>query len=379
MRILHVYRTYFPDPPGGIQEVIRQLCLATKTQGIESRVFTLSPQPDPAVVALPEASVTRARSWWAPASCDLGSGEAFAAFARAAAWADVVQIHYPWPFGDLLRLMLPSNKPCVLTYHSDIVRQRWLGMLYAPLMHYTLRKVDAVVAGSPDYAQTSTVLAQPNIAAKLQVIPYGISDQRPAYDEAAGSSIRQRLGLADQPYFLALGVFRYYKGFHSLVQAAVAVKAKIVLAGSGPENERLRAQAAALGADNVIFTGQVSDAEKWALLAGCRAFVLPSHLRSEAFGMVLVEAAMMGRPMICCSIGTGTSFINQHNLTGFVVPPETPEALSAAMNQLLQDDALTQKMGLAARERYETVFSAEQMGKAYAALYETVVARKKAA
>jgi rhamnosyl/mannosyltransferase len=89
-----------------------------------------------------------------------------------------------------------------------------------------------------------------------------------------------------------------------------------------------------------VFAGQVSDAKKVALLKRCRALVLPSHLRSEAYGMVLVEAAMYGRPLISCEIGTGTSYVNAHEETGFVVEPESSTALALAMNTLLNDDAL---------------------------------------
>jgi rhamnosyl/mannosyltransferase len=97
--------------------------------------------------------------------------------------------------------------------------------------------------------------------------------------------------------------------------------------------------------------------------------VLPSHLRSEAFGMALVEAAMFGRPMISCAIGTGTSFVNQHEVSGFVVASESPAALAAAMNTLLSDEALARRMGRAARARYEQLFSGAALGEAYAKLY----------
>jgi rhamnosyl/mannosyltransferase len=120
---------------------------------------------------------------------------------------------------------------------------------------------------------------------------------------------------------------------------------------------------------NVIFTGQVTSAEKVALFKGCRAFVLPSHLRSEAFGVVLIEAAMLGKPMITCEIGTGTSYVNQHSKTGYVVAPESPGELSEAINVLQKDDLLAHEMGAAARDRYDQYFSGNILGRAYANLY----------
>ena len=120
----------------------------------------------------------------------------------------------------------------------------------------------------------------------------------------------------------------------------------------------------------MIFAGQVTNEEKVSLIRNCHALVLPSHLRSEAYGMVLVEASMMKKPMISCEIGTGTSFVNIHEETGFVVPPEVPESLANVMQILLRDEALANKMGLVARSRYEQLFSGSALGQAYASLYK---------
>lgn len=366
MRVLQVYRTYFPDPPGGIQETMRQIALATKPHDVQTRLLTLSPQPVPRTLERPEGLVIREKSWGAPASCDIGGLAALRAFWELARWAEVIHLHFPWPFGDVLNLLRPCGKPLVLTYHSDIVRQKALGKLYAPLMAVTLRSATAVVATSPAYVKTSPVLQRYVAPEKLSVIPIGIEDLA---GQPVSAAPLETYGLKPQGYFLALGVLRYYKGLHHLVAAAAKLDAPVVIAGSGPENERLRAQAAELGASNVRFTGRVSEEEKAALLQGCRALVLSSHLRSEAFGVALLDAAMRARPMICCEIGTGTSYVNQDGLTGFVVPAGDPDALSQAMAKLWRDPALAQTMGQAARQRYLDLFSAEKMGKAYADLY----------
>lgn len=373
MKVLHVYRTYYPDPPGGLQEAIRQIAISTAIQGVESRVFALSPTPHPFVVELPGARVHRCRSWASPASCDLGGLSAFRQYAKLARQVDVIHFHFPWPFADLLHLAVRPKAPAVLTYHSDIVRQRWLGVAYAPLMRRTLGSMRAIVATSPAYAQTSPVLSDALLSERLRVIPLGIEEH--SYPNEGDESILSRLGVAESvPYFLFIGVLRYYKGLHSLVQAAASVNAKVVIAGSGPEEAVLREQAHRLRASNVIFAGQVTDQEKVTLLHHCRALVLPSHLRSEAFGMVLVEAAMLGKPMISCEIGTGTSYVNAHNVTGFVVPPESPKSLSEAMQALLEDDSLAVSMGRAARLHYEKHFSGSALGNAYRNLYREMLA-----
>ena len=258
-----------------------------------------------------------------------------------------------------------------MTYHSDVVRQKMLGLMYRPLMMRMLKSMSAIVATSPSYARTSEILTQPTIRSRVRVIPLGISENH--YPAGSADALMRQWRLDDgRPFFLFIGVLRYYKGLHYLIEAAAEVDARIVIAGSGPEDMALRRLAEERGTRNVCFVGQVSDEEKVALLKGCLALVLPSHLRSEAFGMVLVEASIYGKPLISCDIGTGTSFVNEGGKTGVVVPPQSPRALTDAMNLILRDPDLAASMGEAARARYLQFFSVEALGRAYAALYREV-------
>jgi glycosyltransferase involved in cell wall biosynthesis len=373
IKVLHVYRTYFPDLPGGVQEAIRQISAATEIFGVESRIFVLSPTPSPQKIDRPEGRVTRSQSWAAPASCDIGGYNALKSFREEVDWADVIQYHFPWPFADVLHFMGRVRKPAVMTYHSDIVRQRVLGSFYAPLMKRMLGSMNAVVATSPTYALTSTVLTSCVSPERLKTIPLGIADYRDCLvDVQSEYELLDRCSVRDKPFVLALGAMRYYKGFHTLVEAALTINAPIVIAGSGPEEQSLKNLAAEKGATNVIFVGQISDKEKISLLRNCNVFALPSHLRSEAFGMVLVEASMFGKPMVSCEIGSGTSYVNKHGETGFVVHPESPNHFSDAVNSLLSNRSLEVKMGLAARKRYEQIFSDAALGRAYSTLYREV-------
>lgn len=372
MRVLHVYRTYFPDSPGGLQEAIRQIALATQNQGVENRVFTLSPKPVPSKIIRPEGTVIRARSWLSPASCDLGAADAFRKFAAQVTWADMIHYHYPWPFADVLHFHVNPNKPCVMTYHADVVRKGWLGSLYRPLMRRMLKRMDAVIATSSAYHQSSPVLGNWVQAQRLRVIPLGISEESypQCRQDAANMILQKRFSLVPGRYFLFVGVLRPYKGLDTLISAAAQTGIPVVIAGTGREQARLQALAADLR--HIYFAGQVTDVEKIALIQGCRALVLPSHFRAEAFGMVLVEASMCGKPMISCEIGTGTSFVNAHEKTGFVVPPESHDELARAMRVLLADDKLAARMGQAARERYMRLFSGDALGRAYTNLYRDV-------
>ncbi|SFB09284.1 rhamnosyl/mannosyltransferase [Collimonas sp. OK607] len=369
MRVLHFYKTYRSESYGGIEQTIYQLCKCSSASGIESEVLTLSDNPDPAELMYEGHKVHRVKLDLQIASTGF-SFTALKRFAQLAAEVDIVHYHFPWPFMDLAHFVTRMNKPSVVTYHSDIVRYKTLLQLYRPLMHRFLDSVDAIVATSPNYLQTSSVLA--GYRDKTQVIPIGLDkDNYPAPSATRMEEWRKRIG---PRFFLFVGVIRYYKGLHILLDAARGTDYPIVIVGAGPIEQELKRRADEQGLRNVIFLGTVSDEDKAALLQLSYAIVFPSHLRSEAFGISLLEGAMYGKPMISSEIGTGTSYINNHGETGLVVPPSDPEAFRQAMQQLWDNPGQVQAMGTRAQARYQKLFTARLMGESYATLYRDVLA-----
>ena len=370
LRVLHIYRTYFPETQGGLQESIRQLCLATLPLEVDNTVFALARQPYPACMDLPEGKLVRARAWFEVASCDFGGWDALRRCREAADECDIIQIHYPWPFADMLLPFIRRRKqPVVVTYVSDIVRQNGvgLGQIYAPLRRYLLGTATRIVASSPNYVASSRIL--PDYTNKLVCIPHCLGDfLTPEVDLCARWAAR-----FGADFFLFVGVLRYYKGLDVLLAAASLVKMPIVILGEGPEGDRLRAEVQRKGLDNVHFVGALPDTEKHALFAMCRGVVFPSHRRSEAFGITLLEGARAGKPLICCEIGTGTTWINRHDETGLVVQPEDPVTLAQAMTLLAGDDVLCARLGAGARARWQQHFTPEVVGAAYRQLYDEVL------
>ena len=371
MRVLHFFKTYLPETVGGIEQVIYQLCQSGIAHGVESEVLTLSANPEPRELMVADHKVYRAKLDLQIASTGF-SFSVFKRFRELAAEADVINYHFPWPFMDLVHFASAVNKPVVVTYHSDIVRQKNLMRLYSPLMHAFLRRADRIVAASPNYLETSPVLKR--YRDKTVVIPYGLD--RSSYPVPTNSCVegwRQRFG---ERFFLFVGVLRYYKGLHILLEAAQGTGYPIVIVGAGPLEQELREQAAALGLHHVHFLGRLGEEDKVALLQLCTAILFPSHLRSEAFGISLLEGAMYGKPMISSEIGTGTSYINIDNETGLVVPPSDPLAFREAMRALWDNPLQAQAMGQEASLRYEKLFTAEHMGRQMAQIYREVVAAK---
>jgi rhamnosyl/mannosyltransferase len=369
MRVLHFFKTYLPDSVGGIEQVINQLCRTGRHHGIEHQVLTLSPNPEPAELMVDGHRVYRARLDIQLASTGF-SYSVLSQFRKLAADADIINFHFPWPFMDVVHLISGIDKPTVVTYHSDIVRQRHLFKLYQPLMHRFLGSVDRIVAASPNYLGSSDVLRR--YQHKAEVIPYGLDRQ--AYPKPAPDRVEHWRREVGEQFFLFVGVMRYYKGLHILLDAVQGTGYPVVIVGAGPLEEQLKAQAAALGVEShVRFVGRVSEEDKVALLQLSRAIVFPSHLRSEAFGISLLEGAMYGKPMISSEIGTGTSFINANGLTGLVVPPSDPLAFRQAMRWCWDNPEAAAEMGRQAEARYQELFTAEAMGRVWADLYRNLL------
>ncbi|WP_053150596.1 glycosyltransferase family 4 protein [Pseudomonas sp. P97.38] len=371
MRVLHFYKTYLPDSMGGIEQVIFQLCDSTDRLGINNTVLSLSREPVPHPIRIRQHDVHQARMDFQLASTGF-SYSVFKKFRELAAEADVINYHFPWPFMDLVHFFSAVKKPYVVTYHSDIVRQRHLLKLYKPLMRRFLDGADRIVAASPNYVHTSDVLK--NYPDKTRVITYGLNKSSyPQPDAERMASWKARLG---ERFFLFVGVMRYYKGLHILLDALKGTDYPVVIVGAGPLEQALHAQAAALGLRNLHFLGRLGDEDKVALLELSYAIVFPSHLRSEAFGISLLEGAMFGKPMISSEIGTGTSYINIHNETGLVVPPSDPDAFREAMRTLWDNPAQAHAMGAKAEARYRLLFTAEEMGRKWVELYEELLEEK---
>ncbi|MEN5108379.1 MULTISPECIES: glycosyltransferase family 4 protein [Pseudomonas] len=368
IKVLHFFKTYYPDSMGGIEQVIFQIAEGCRAEGIDSQVLYLSNRGAARNQPVANHLAHRAKLDLHLASTGF-SLSALKDFTELAREADIVHYHFPWPYMDLVHFMARVNKPSVVSYHSDIVKQKWLLKLYQPLMHRFFQSVDRVVASSPNYAAHSPVLTR--FKDKVSIIPYGLD--RSTYPKASAQKLaywRARLG---ERFFLFVGALRYYKGLDYLLQAAKLNGLPVAIMGGGFLEGQLKQQAAELGLENVHFLGGLPDEDKAALLELCYGFVFPSHLRSESFGISLLEAAMYGKPLISCEMGSGTTFINLADQTGLVVPPRDATALAQAMQRLWDAPAMAQAMGAKALQRYEEVFTAPLMAASYAELYRSLL------
>lgn len=357
MKILHVYKTYLPSSRGGIERVIYDL---TDHRGaMRHRVLSVSNDKE-----CRREVVNGVEVLFAPRLFEISSTPFFNPFNKEAKeffdWADIFHYHYPWPFGDLLQVLTGRNKKYLVTYHSDIVKQKLLKYLYSPLKEFFLRKAEFVVATSANYAESSETLQSLN---NVKVIPLGLG---------VDFSKKQVPNIPRRPYFFFIGVHRYYKGLKYLVEAAAGLDCDVFIAGEGPETNNLKVLARRLSVDNVFFLGRLSEEDKVHYLSNCLAFVLPSHLRSEAFGVCLLEAMSVGRPLITTNIRSGMAYVNVDGRTGFCVDPASSKGLRSSMLTFLDDPQLANQMGLEARKRFLECFTASSMRDQYAEIYDLI-------
>lgn len=377
MRIVHSYKDYWPVV-GGIENHIRMIAGGLKSvPGVEQTVLVTNLGPRTVVEDIDGVRVVKTGR-----QATLSSAPISAALPvwmrRLTRGADIAHLHFPYPIGELAYMMAGRARKLILTYHSDIVRQKSLLRVYRPFLLRVLERADVITVSNPQYIASSPYL-RPHVA-KCVVIPHGQDTARfaapSAEANAEAESLRARYG---PRIVLFVGLLRYYKGVSYLVDAMHRVDARLLIVGAGPEGEALRAQAAAPELrDRVAFLGRVSDQALAGLYRACDVFVLPSIERSESWGAVQIEAMAAGKPVVCTELGTGTSYVNQHAVTGLVVPPRDAKALAAAINRLLADEGLRARLGNAARARALTELSKEVMVERILALYRSQLAQTNA-
>ena len=372
--ILHVYKDYYPPVKGGIEYHINLLSNALKDSGHDVRVLVANTRNRYQVARCNGIEVVKAPQWGRFASSPLTLS--FGIYLkRLGKHADIIHFHHPNPTAEFSYLFSGLKNKMIVTYHSDIIRQDKLGKLYSPFRNRFLRASDKIIVTSPNYLQTSNVLKQ--FKHKCTVIPLGIDIERfnSSADRSRIESIRQEHG--DVPIVLFVGRFRYYKGLHLLIRAMKDIEAKLLLIGTGSEEREMRRLAAAEGlGDKIRFLGELSNEDVNAYYKACDMFVLPSHLRSEAFGTVQLEAMCCAKPVISTEIGSGTSFVNVDQQTGITVKPNDVAALAAAIQFLIDHPQKRREWGEAGRRRVEQHFTKKKMVERTLALYAALAGGK---
>ena len=288
---------------------------------------------------------------------------------------DILHLHLPNPSA-FWALMLPAARriPWVVHWHADVVTssQSWplklVYKLYRPFERALLKRAKAVIATSLPYRDTSKPLQE--WVKKCHVVPLGVDVKRFASRDLP--ALEQNIKLQ----VLAIGRLTYYKGFSYLIKAAAKeTNVHINLIGHGDQASELKNLAASLNVqDRVTFHGSLSDTELAQQMQQADCFCLPSIERTEAFGMVLLEAMYFGKTTVISDVpGSGMGWIVDNGITGIKVRPADADALAAVFKQLNNDREKLTEMGKCGKQKFDDQFEINHAVKGLMEVYEQIL------
>lgn len=369
MRVLHLGKYWRQD--GGIESHVKTLCKSLATAGVHVVNLVSSMDRQGHQFEVDGYSVVESSTLGVYFSTSIAPGMLLDARRLQAEQAfDLIHLHFPDPMSHLVSMALPARIPRLITWHSDIVKQRKLLKLYRPFQLRAIMQAKALVAATPSHFQSSTQIPAHFPFSQKHVIPFGIDfgwlEATPAITVKAHSLKAQAGG---RFLVFALGRHVEYKGFDVLLRALQRTNAYLVLGGEGPLTPMLQNLTQELGlVDRVVFAGRLPEEELAAHYHACDVFCLPSVTPNEAFGIVQIEAMACAKPVICTQLHNGVNDINPHMETGLTVPASDPSALAQAIAQLEHDAPLRNLLGRRAQV-HAFKFSVQHMLNQHLALY----------
>jgi rhamnosyl/mannosyltransferase len=371
MRITMINKYYDPHL-GGIEYHMRDLAEELHARGTDVRILVANEGRDEVRENVRGLPVHRLPRTFAYASTPVAPRMP-RAIAQAGRDSDLLHLHFPYPWGEVSWLTSRTHAPTVMTYHSDIVRQRILGKAYRPIAARVLDRLDAIIVSSPNMVEHSEMLAPR--ADKCRVVPFGIHVEHFADTPETLARAAELRAPHVRPIVLFIGRLVYYKGVDVLVRAMEHLDADLVIVGSGPLEGELREFAVAHGMrDRITFLPPQPFSELVAWYHAADVFCLPSVARSEAFGLVQIEAHAAGTPVVSTDLTTGVPYANKDGVSGLTVPVGNTEALAAALERLLSDHELRTRLGAQAKERAWREFSIDRMVTETLAVYREALA-----
>lgn len=372
MKILHIGKYYYPYH-GGMESVVKDLCEGLVKENQEVEVLCSHTLPVSKNEVINKVKVSRVFRLGTLLSQSLTPSLLTNIFFKSKKF-DVVHLHCPNPLAELASLFIPKNVPLVITYHSDIIRQKAILPFYRPLQKKILNRAQKIIVPTLNHINCSDIL--PEYREKCEVIPFGLNTEfMPELKtlETKASALKEKYG----KYALFVGRLVGYKGLDVLIEACRHVEDKVLIVGQGPENDRLRDQIKKLGlTDKVKMLGRVEDLnEFWSYYLGSEFFILPSITSNENFGVVQLEAMYCSKAVITTNLKSGVPLVGEKGKTSLLVNPNNSEQLGKAMQMLFSNPELAQKMGKAGKARFNRLYTYEKMIESHINLYNNLLGR----
>jgi glycosyltransferase involved in cell wall biosynthesis len=383
LKILHIGK-YFPPYAGGMENYLRDLMAAQARQGLTTAALVhqsdigFTSQQESYSSGEQQLPITRAPVW---------GRLLFTPISPAFPWLlnrlikqqkpDILHLHMP-NVSVFWALFLPRARkiPWVVQWQSDVLASEYsLGLrlfyaIYRPFEKAVLRRSAAIIASSPPYLESSTPLQA--FRSKCHVIPLGLDaanlpeTESPTPSKTANAPLR----------VLAIGRLTYYKGFEYLIRAAAGCNnVDIHLVGKGDQEAKLKALTRDLNLQNhITFHGHLPDEQLAQQFSACDCLCLPSIERTEAFGMVLLEAMYHGKAAIVANVaGSGMGWVVDDDITGLHVGPQDAGAIANSIHQLQQNRDKIRALGLNGRRKFDKQFQIEHAAHRTSNLYRSIL------
>ena len=368
MKVLQVGR-FYPLPIGGVEEVIRNIYESLNAVDVDCDVlsynntWTSSVERTATGTIYRSASLGCLRSTWLTPLLPRH-------LKRIASDYDVIHLHHPDPMSALAFFSVKPKAKLVLHWHCNIVRQKIGRFLIAPLIHWLLRRADAIIVTTPTYKRTAYLKRWCD---KVHVIPSGIDNDMPA-DDAQAQAIRALY--PDRFIVLTIGRLIYYKGFEYLIRAACHLDDEVIIliGGEGKDKRKLKKLIKKLQLQaKVKLLGRIGIEDLAGYYRACDLFCMSSVANSEAFGLVQLEAMKFGKAIVSTVIPeSGVNWVNVDQISGINVKARDSVALARAISLLQHQSALRERLARRGRQRFEEMFTRERMCGKLMQLYESL-------
>ena len=366
MKILHVVKAYFPDV-GGIETSARQIAEASAKNGDEISVLCFGDKNE--VIEKNNVIIHRIKPIFNVGSASI-SLKYLTQYRKLSKNTEIIHFHVPNPFGELAFCLFKNHGAKTLcTYHLDPVKPKLFVWAYKKLLNHFMKKVDVICPTSPHYIISSQVIA--DFLEKCRTVPLGVDIK--SFQNVSKEKINEaesKVAHLKHPRILFCGRFAYFKGIPILLDAlSLLPDCNLIMVGDGKKRQETEEQINRLNLrDRVYLAGLQTGEDYRAFFYTADLFAFPSTW-PESFGIVGLEALAAGLPIITTEIWAGSSYFNEDEKTGIIIPPNDPQALANAIKRIIENPELAKSMSINARQRAEK-FSIEKMPERYQEIYD---------
>ena len=358
MRILQLGKFY--PVLGGVEKVMFDITKGLSETGVECDMMcaTSDGRGSEVIELNPHGRVVCCKTWLKKARTTIAPSM-ITKLRRMADGYDIIHIRHPDPMAAMALMLSGFRGKVVLHWHSDILSQKTLLKFYLPIQNWLIKRADAIVGTSPVYLAESPYLQK--VQSKTRCIPIGIVQNQS--DIAKVQSIRNEY--AGRKIIFSLGRLVEYKGYRYLIEAAKYLDDShiILIGGGGPLKDELQSLIVGLGVGNCVkLLGKVSDEDLPSYYGACDLFCLSSIMKTEAFGIVQIEAMSEGRPLIATKIpASGVAWVNEDGVSGINVEPCDSKAIAEAILTITRNPETWTRFSEGSRRRFAENFTKEKM------------------